>query len=377
MSARMTLALLAAGLAASACGQVADDAASAATASAPSPSAPIATALSTTGGMPQRCASPAPASLPAAVDVLLVEADAIAPLRAVVVARDGTTVAERGYGGARPDTPANIKSASKTVMSALVGIAIDRGLLEGVDQPIAPLLKDALPADPDPRLARVTIGHLLSMQAGMERTSGPYYGRWVASPDWVRDALVRPFVDEPGGAMLYSTGSTHLLSAILVRASGRPVRDLAREWLGPQAGFVISAWDTDPQGIHFGGNNMAMDTRSLLAFGELYRSGGVSRDGRRLLPAAWIDASWQPRTQSRFTGDDYGYGWFLREMAGHPVRYAWGYGGQMLYVVPTLDLVMAMTSDDGAASARTGHRDALHGLAGEIIRAAACDARAP
>ena len=90
-------------------------------------------------------------------------------------------------------------------------------------------------------------------------------------------------------------------------------------------------------------------------------------DGERLLSRDWIDASWQPRTQSRFTGDDYGYGWFLREIAGEPVRYAWGYGGQMLYVVPSLGLTVAMTSDDGEASARSGHRDSLHGLAAEII----------
>ena len=314
-------------------------------------------------------------ALAAAVDGVLREADGIGPLRAVVVARDGVVLGERGYHGGRPDTPTNIKSASKSVVSALVGVAIDRGLLQGVDQPIAPLLRDDLPESPDPRLAKVTIGHLLSMQAGLERTSGPYYGRWVTSANWVRDALARPFVDEPGGSMLYSTGSTHLLSAILVEASGRPTLDLAREWLGGQAGFVISAWDRDPQGIHFGGNNMAMSTRSLLAFGEIYRSGGLAGDGRRLLPAAWVEASWQPRTQSRFSGDDYGYGWFLRDIAGQPVRYAWGYGGQMLYVVPGPGLTIAMTSDDGTASARSGHRDALHALAGRLIEVASCGPR--
>jgi CubicO group peptidase (beta-lactamase class C family) len=319
----------------------------------------------------RRAAIPAPAHAgqrTATLEALLEQADAIGPLKAVVVARDGVVVAERGYGGARPDSPTNIKSASKTVVSALVGIAIDKGLLEGTHQPIAPLLRDDLPPDPDPRLARVTIGHLLTMQAGLERTSGPYYGRWVSSANWVRDALARPFVDEPGGAMLYSTGSTHLLSAILTRASGRSTLELAREWLGPQAGFVITAWDRDPQGVHFGGNNMAMGTRSLLAFGELYRNGGVTTGGRRLLSREWIDASWRPHTQSRFTGDGYGYGWFLREIAGEPVRYAWGYGGQMLYVVPSLGLTVAMTSDDSEASARSGHRDALHGLMAEIIQ---------
>lgn len=304
------------------------------------------------------------------IETLLEQAGSIGPLKAVVVARHGRVIAERGYNGTRTDSPTNIKSASKTVVSALVGIAIDKGLLEGTEQAIAPLLRESLPPDPDPRLARVTIGHLLSMQAGLERTSGPYYGRWVTSPDWVRAALARPFVDEPGGAMLYSTGSTHLLSAILTRVGGRSTLALAREWLGPQDGFVITGWDRDPQGIYFGGNNMAMGTRSLLAFGELYRTGGVTADGRRLLSREWVDASWQPRTQSRFTGDDYGYGWFLRGIAGEPVRYAWGYGGQMLYVVPSLGLTVAMTSDDSEASARTGHRDALHGLVADIITSA-------
>src|SRR5690554_4062556 len=305
------------------------------------------------------------------VDTLLERAASIEPLKAVVVAHEGAIVAERGYGGSRPGSSANIKSASKSVMSALVGIAIDKGLLEGVDQPIAPLLKDKLPDDPDPRLARVSIGHLLSMQAGLGSTSGRNYGRWVNSNDWVRAALARPFVADPGGAMVYSTGSSHLLSAILSRASGRSTLALAREWLGPQEGFEITAWDRDPQGIFFGGNNMAMSARSLLAFGELYRTGGLAADGTRLLPRAWVAESWQPRTVSRFHGDGYGYGWFSREIGDRQVHYAWGYGGQMLYVVPSLRLTVAMTSDETRASGRTGHRAGLHALLGAIIEAVA------
>jgi CubicO group peptidase (beta-lactamase class C family) len=292
------------------------------------------------------------------------------PLRALVVARNGYIVAERGYRGYTPDTPTNIKSASKAIVSALVGIAIEKGLLEGVDQPIAPLLRDAMPAGADPRLAEVTVGHLLSMQAGLARTSGNSYGRWIASDDWVRAALAQPFVDEPGGTMLYSTGSTHLLSAILSRTSGRSTLALARDWLGGVGGFRISHWQRDPQGIYFGGNQMAMSTRSLLAFGELYRRGGINQDGRRIVPAEWIQHAWQPRTQSRFTGDDYGFGWFLRCMGGYPAAYAWGYGGQMLYVVPEAALTIAMTSDDAGPAGRTGYRDELHRLTTAIIAAA-------
>src|SRR5690606_39050251 len=102
-------------------------------------------------------------------------------------AHEGETLAARAYNGASLDAPQNIKSASKPIMATLVGMAIDRGLLEGVDQLVAPLLSDHLPSNPDPRLASVTIGNLLSMQAGLERTSNENYGGWIASGNWVEN----------------------------------------------------------------------------------------------------------------------------------------------------------------------------------------------
>jgi CubicO group peptidase (beta-lactamase class C family) len=276
----------------------------------------------------------------------LQDAEGLRPLETVLVSKHGTVLAERGYRGHSTTRPTNIKSASKLVVAALVGMAIGRGVLEGTDQRIAPLLAADLPRDPDPRLEQITIGQLLSIQAGLQSTSGPGYGAWVGSRNWVRAALAQPFVEEPGGRMVYSTGSMHLLSAILTRQARSPTLELARRWLGPLPGFAIAAWMRDPQGIHFGGNEMAVTPRALLAFGELYRNGGVTPSGERLLPAAWIAQSWAVRTRSRFTGDGYGYAWFHRREAGQDVHYGWGYGGQMLYVVPGLGLTVAMTSDD-------------------------------
>src|SRR5690606_12057900 len=106
--------------------------------------------------------------------------------------------------------------------------------------------------DPDPRLRQLTIGDLLSMRSGLGSTSGANYGAWVTSRNWVRAVLDRPFEDKPGGRMIYSTGSTHLLSAILTRQSGRSTLQLARDWLGPLDGFEITAWTRDPQGIYLG-----------------------------------------------------------------------------------------------------------------------------
>jgi len=316
--------------------------------------------------------TPAPAAdagrAPGSFDSAVARAASLAPLQTLLVAVDGEILVDEGFHGHSTTAPTNIKSASKSIISALVGIAIERGILDGTDQAIAPILKDKLPANPDPRLSEITVGNLLSMQAGLERTSGSNYGGWVASRDWVANALGRPFVADPGGPMLYSPGSSHLLSAILTRESGRSTLALANDWLG-DAGVRITSWERDPQGIYLGGNQMAMSARSLLAFGELYRNGGKTAQGRQVVPADWVAASWQPRTNSRFSGDAYGYGWFERNLAGENVHFAWGYGGQMLYIVPSLKLTVVMTSQESGPSARNGYRDALHDVLAEIIGA--------
>ncbi|KGD91967.1 MULTISPECIES: serine hydrolase [Rhizobium/Agrobacterium group] len=312
---------------------------------------------------------PQPPALPQdmALKAVLDAAAELEPLKVVLVSRGGEMLAERAFNGRSSNASSNIKSASKSIVSCLVGIAIDKGLLEGPDQKIAPILKADLPQNPDPRIHEITIGHLLSMQAGLGRMSGPNYGRWVASRNWVRFALAQPFDDDPGGGMLYSTASTHLLSAILTRVGRKSTLALAREWLAPVEGFRIGAWDRDPQGIYLGGNQMAMTARSLLAFGELYRNGGKTKSGVQVVSKNWVDQSWTLRTNSRFSGDGYGYGWFLRNIDGEEVKFGWGYGGQMLYVIPSLDLTVVMTSDDSGPSARNGYRDDLHDLLGGII----------
>lgn len=302
---------------------------------------------------------------------LLKDAGHLDQLRAVAVWCGGEEIAAQGFHGFGPDDPANIKSASKSIISALAGMAIGRGLLEGVDQPIAPILRDQLPPDPDPRLNQITLGHLLSMQAGLERQSGANYGRWVSSNNWVQAALAAPFTDEPGGRMQYSTASTHLISAILTRVSRRPTLSLARDWLGAVPGFSISSWDQDPQGIYLGGNQMCMSTRSLLAFGALYAAEGRA-GGRQILRPDWIEASWKPRTRSVFIGRGYGYGWFLGWLERRQIRYGWGYGGQVIYVAPAKGddpaVAIAVTSDPDQPSAGTGYRDQLHDLARQILR---------
>ncbi|WP_439580211.1 serine hydrolase domain-containing protein [Elioraea sp.] len=311
---------------------------------------------------------------PALLERALETAASLDPLHSLVVARDREIIVERRFAGPPLDRPANIKSVSKAVVAALVGIAIARGVFTGPDQPIAPLLADHLPRQPDPRLHAITIDHLLSMRAGLERTSGANYGRWVTSGNWVRHVLARPFIADPGGPMLYSTGNSHLLSALLTRATGRSTLALARGWLGAPLGIDIPPWPRDPQGIYFGGNDMLLVPRDLLRFAELHRLGGTI-DGTRVLPEQWIRECWTPRTASRFTGAPHGYAWFLAEAGGHRRHYAWGFGGQMVHVVPSLGLSVVMTSDPTQRSGGAiGHARDLHRLMDGLLIPSAASA---
>jgi CubicO group peptidase (beta-lactamase class C family) len=290
-------------------------------------------------------------------------------LQALLIARHGVIRAERRYHGPALDAPVNIKSISKCVISALVGIAIAEGKLQGVQQPIAPFFARRLERHGDPRLQQVTIGHLLSMQSGLARTSGPNYTPWVASRNWVEYILRQPMLADPGGPMIYSTGNSHLLSAILTKATGKSTLAYARARLAAPLGIELRPWQRDPQGVYFGGNQMRLSPRALVRFGELYRNGG-RHQGRQVVPEAWVRESLVPRARSIFSGQLYGYGWFLVEIAGHPMFYAWGHGGQFVFVVPDLALTVVTTSaPDGPRDFE--HLGAIHDILRETIIPAA------
>lgn len=295
------------------------------------------------------------------------QAESLDRLHSLLVLHDGEPVIEHVRTGPGLSAPASLKSLSKTILSALAGVAIERGLVEGTDQPLVELLGERALGAADPQVEAITLGNALSLQAGLRSTSGRYYGAWVQSDDWVAHALTRPMVAEPGGRMIYSTGSTHLVGAALVEASGRSLLSLAREWLGEPLNVRFPDWMRDPQGIHFGGNEMRLSPRALARFGELYRLGGVI-DGQRVLPESWIEASWTPRGRSPWSGDEYGYGWFISELDGTRSYHGRGYGGQALFVIPDAALTVVVISDPDPPS-NGGYFDRIKRLAAQVVAA--------
>jgi CubicO group peptidase (beta-lactamase class C family) len=294
-------------------------------------------------------------------------ATAMPRLHSLLVSRDGELVLERYFNGADATELSNVKSVSKSVISALVGIAIERGHIEGVDQPIGDYFSDffsagAGAADVEAAKRQITVQNLLTMQSGLETTSNRNYGAWVLSSNWVEYALRQPIEHPPGTRMVYSTGNTHLLSAMLTEATGQSTLELAREALAAPLGFRLAPWPRDPQGIYFGGNDMEMTPRQMLAFGELYLNEGRA-SGVQVIPAAWIEASLESRAEStREEGRYYGYGWWIRDMAGFRATYAWGYGGQFILLVPELALVVVTTSDSTPGADRRAQTRRLYRL---------------
>jgi CubicO group peptidase (beta-lactamase class C family) len=300
-----------------------------------------------------------------ALQTLNQQAQALDRLHTVVVAYGGNIIHEHHQGGPGVAAPANVKSLSKTVLAAVTGAAIEAGVIESVEQPMVALL-DSVPSAADPQVNDITVAHLLAQQAGLERTSGSNYGAWVASAHWVNDALTRPFVDRPGGRMLYSTGTSHLLSAALTQTSGESTLTLAQRLLGEPLGIAIPPWPQDPQGIYFGGNDMQLSPRALIAIGELYRNDGMA-DGQRVLPEGWVEDSWMPRGQSPWTGDGYGFGWFITTLADEHVAYGRGYGGQALYVIPEREMTVVITSDPTPPSPGGQFQQQLNALVADLL----------
>jgi len=283
-------------------------------------------------------------------------------IRSLLISRNGELIVERYFNGTSPRDIANVKSVSKSVISALVGIAIEQGHIKSVNEPIGEYFTPELSADGDRPKAGITIEDLLTMQSGLETTSNRNYGAWVMSSDWVDFALRQPLELPPGLVMEYSTGNTHLLSALLTRATGMSTLEFAREALSEPLGFRLASWPRDPQGIFFGGNDMEMTPRQMLEFGELYLNDGRA-NGRQIVPADWVAASLRPLARStRENNRSYGYGWWIRDMAGHRTPYAWGYGGQFIVLVPEFGLVVVTTSSSYPGPDRRAHTRQMYDL---------------
>lgn len=240
----------------------------------------------------------------------------------------------------------NIRSATKSILALLVGIALRDGLISSLDQTLGELLAEEFTPDVEPAKCQISLRHLLTMTSGLaSMESGLNALLMFSSPNWTRFMLRLPLVSEPGERFLYNSANPHLVSAILACRSGESLLSYANRNLFEPLGIREVVWGAGAEGVTFGGGNLFLSVEDLNRIGQLCLCRGEWQ-GRQIIPGSWFDEMWCPH-QQYFPGWDYGYYWYLHPEA-HPktgrqyMTYsAAGTGGQKLLLIPKLDIVLS------------------------------------
>ncbi len=275
----------------------------------------------------------------------------------LLVVRHGYIVYERYFQGGQ-DTPRALWSVTKSVLSTLVGIALQRGLLRSLDQPMLDFFPELSGRPLDPGVRKVTLRHLLTMSDGIT-----WDGRDFRLTE---DKLSVPLRHEPGSDFWYNNMSPQVLSIILSRVTGQKLRDFALRRLFWPLGIWEVRW-FEQDGYNLGAFGLELSTRDLAKLGHLFLNRGRWA-GRQVVPREWLAEATRPQIRvprsaefAELTGpyftDQYGYYWWIRPRAGAPAYMAQGFGGQFLYVIPDLDLVAVVTAVD------EDRKENLHSLA--------------
>jgi len=272
-------------------------------------------------------------------------------LKAVVVRRGGTVIGERYYNGEAEETLHDIRSAGKSVTALLMGAAVDRGRIRSVADPLSRYLPDAKGTP----LGAVTLENLLTMRSGLdandEEPSAPgNEDRLDESRDPVGFALGVPMRGEPGTRYLYNSLTAYLAGLVVEKAAGRRMDGFADEVLFRPLGIGAWRWQQDVAGHTKGQGNLFLTARDLAKIGQMVLNRGAYQ-GRRVISEQWIAEMLRPRVAIAASdpyADDYGYFWYSRthQIGAQSVLvfFASGNGGNKIYVVPSLDLVVAIQS---------------------------------
>ena len=259
---------------------------------------------------------------------------------ALVVSR-GRVIFEYFKPGIDVDTPLEMFSCTKSVLSFLIGLAIEQGHIRGMNQFLSDFIPEFLQHDGDPRRQDVTIGHLLTHTSGLD---WPEWREWEFTiptepeDDYLDFILRRPMQCEPGTQFNYSSGGSHLLSAVITQATGMSAYDYARSNLFDPIGIGDVIWPTDIRGISNGGSGIQLTARDSARFGYLCLREG-RWNGEHIVPGKWVERATREQCEGHPWFGQYGLHWWVKNMASVRVCFAMGFGGQYIFVAPDYDVV--------------------------------------
>jgi len=263
----------------------------------------------------------------------------------VSVIRNGYMVVDAYVHPFSPDSRHIIHSCTKSIISALIGIAIEEGYIKGVEQPVMDFFPERTVAHLDADKEAMTLEHLLTMSTGLECRDSYLY-RWRGlkqmrqSQDWVQFMLDLPMAEEPGTRFEYCNGASFLLSAIIQETTGISASGFAEKHLFGPLGISDVEWSSNPQGVTIGWGELHMRPHDMAKIGYLYLNRG-QWDRKQIVPSAWVEASTRKYISATLQ-DGYGYQWWVTDDG---VYMALGYAGQFIFVMPEKDMVVVFTSD--------------------------------
>jgi CubicO group peptidase (beta-lactamase class C family) len=264
-------------------------------------------------------------------------------VRSLLIARHGSLVFERYYADASRDGLQNLQSMTKSVSSALVGIALKKHLIASLDAMVLDYLPEYRDAITDPRVEGITIRNLLTMSTGIDEMQLSFD---KALSDPIRDILRQRLIFAPGQGFKYSSPAAHLLGGVLRKATGKAPLEFAESELFGPVGMGHVVWYADRSGLQSGGLSGLFRARDMMKFGQLYLQRG-RWTGAELIPTAYVADSVKVQNRGEFYGEParYGYMWWIATICGEDGFYARGFGGQYLMVLPRFELVILCTSD--------------------------------
>ena len=279
------------------------------------------------------------------------EAKSISALQGLAVARNDVIVAEEYFNNSGPDPDPNIHvmSVTKSITATLIGIAINSGYIQSINQTVSDYLKAEVDTV-NPALGRVTIRQLMTMTCGHNWYEiGPVseFSDFVNAPNQLNYILNKPIVNTPGTVFNYSDGAAHLTSVIIFRATGMSASAFADKYLFDPMGLGTRTWYSDRQGYSYGGVRLCIGIHDMIKIGYLYLHDGYY-NGRQIVPADWINnvTAFQMKTNNEVPFlTDYGYYWWLGSAYGQNFVCANGYGGQFIFIVKNLNLVIVSRTD--------------------------------
>jgi CubicO group peptidase (beta-lactamase class C family) len=274
-------------------------------------------------------------------------------IHSMLIFRNNKLVHEAYFQGYERDDLQTLFSITKSVTSSLIGIAIDKGMISGVDQPVISLIPEYAGFVKDDRFGEIELRHVLTLTSGLEWLeigypySDPLNSQYqqVRTDDWVKAVVELPVIDGPGSRWVYNTGSVHMLSAVIKSATGVYADEFAEEHLFKPLGITDYTWNQDPDGYPCTGGThggLRLRARDIAKFGYVFMNEGMW-DTTRVISAGWVKESTTPVIGALGTSR-MGYLWWSSSFTLWERKldffYAAGYGGQSLHIVPELNMMI-------------------------------------